>query len=390
MSLKAPNFKGLQAQAMYHVDEPFEHGDIQSLSGAVQNHIEIYLGITHQAGARAAELVESLPYPEKEGGYVDAFMALHILRSTQAALKSILEDDAEMNEMVNQYYQTTDADDAEARREAAQFNKDHYGDLDEEFKKSAEGFVDDRVSEQVIMDAAAGGSHAQQEADLAEALKAKTTKIEVRAYPEGVERGKHDQSVADVSAEKLPITESAFPTPTPVRTPESAPVQSSEPTSSIDEEGPLEDLALKLFQERPTRYKVEAPNYSKRTPGEAFRAAAKWMFDHIIIVAAGSRTPSSYPRIAPLMSKTVTPEYAQTVASLDGMVRAIRHHVSKLRVSGEDDHGLGKIRAIFDNFDSSNPEGIADAFKDALEGLRGGPKDDTPSYENSAQEGIYG
>jgi hypothetical protein len=187
MSLKAPNFKGLQAQAMYHVDEPFEHGDIQSLSGAVQNHIEIYLGITHQAGARAAELVESLPYPEKEGGYVDAFMALHILRSTQAALKSILEDDAEMNEMVNQYYQTTDADDAEARREAAQFNKDHYGDLDEEFKKSAEGFVDDRVSEQVIMDAAAGGSHAQQEADLAEALlkewKEGSTISQLRMYP---------------------------------------------------------------------------------------------------------------------------------------------------------------------------------------------------------------
>ncbi len=356
--------RGLQGKAKYFTDAAFETADedVAGFGSHVRFTIENYLAIVHQAGTHAADLVNTLWYPDEEGGVLDGFTGYYILTETRRVLREILEEDEEMRAMIEGYYTTTAEEDAAAAAEAAKFNRDHAGDKDSDVHDSAKGFVDNRVSEKLIHDAAAGGDKATQDDHIQNALAMTPIKVEVRLY---------DDSAVRSDSDALP--------PPPVELQESASVSE---TIDVDE---IVDPAVALFNERPQRIKIDAPNYSKSTPAKAFRSAMSWMVDHIVYVASGSKKQGSFPRLAPIIAPYLPAPYAVTVPELDKIVRDLRHHASQLRVPGEDDHG--SIANIFAQIDPEDPAG---SMQNIFEQLTGRRREDDPfdlNEDSSFREG---
>ncbi len=409
------NFKGLRYMAEYVVNEAFEDNVVSTYCSAVQVRINDYLTIIHQAGGHAADLVATLPYAKEEGGFDGAFIGAYILRETERALRQVLEEDDEMREMIQGYYTTTEAEDSEMRREASRFDFDHHGDKNREFQESAAGFIDQVAPESAISDSAAGGSAAEQAAIINKALTTKPATIEVQVYTDDqAERAPTSQNASPIETAAhidapvdLPPTQSEPPSvpvvtdtvlhdaslpPAPVdaELEEAALPPSPEPqiiAADDDSEAYPKDPALLLFGERPVKIDIKAPDFSKKTPNEAFRSAVSWLVDHIIMVASGSRTPGKFPRIAPLMMKDVPQEYATSPREMEKITRNIRHHASKLRVPNEDTMG-GEFRRMLDGIDPRDPNAMIDAMRQMTDRLSG--KDpNRPEWADSASEGEW-
>lgn len=414
------NYRSLRFIAEYAVNQACEDDVVSTYRSAVQVRINDYLTIIHQAGGHAADLVATLPYAKEEGGFDGAFIGVYILRETEEALRAVLEEDDEMREMIRGYYTTTEAEDSLMRRQAGEFDRDHHADKNRAFQESAAGFIDQVAPESAISDSAAGGSAAEQAAIIDGALMAKPKNIEVQVYADDAERV---PTVAASTAAPSPAQD-VPETPIQKNVPETPTLSQSEESSNLpptadttlsdaslppapaqvpltkailppatvpaivevkdDTEAYPVDPALKLFGERPVKIDIKAPDFSKKTPNEAFRSAVSWLVDHIIMVASGSRTPGKFPRIAPLMMQDVPAEYATSPTEMETVTRNIRHHASKLRVPNEDTLG-GEMRRMLDGIDPTDSGSFIDAMEKMTDALRGRDPN-RPSYADSAHE----
>ncbi len=366
MSLVLPNFRALQSRAEFFVNAPFDDESISTFCDDVKWRIANYMAIVHQAGMHAAELVQGLPYAAEEGGFEDAFMGAYILRQTEQALRELLEEDEEMSKMIQAYYTTTNEEDADARRKSQEFDRDHLSDLNGEFRQSAKGYETGRASDGQIADSAAGGSRRTLDEHVEAAQDRPEQTIEVRVYEDGVKRGSVGSPLPELPADTTAAPDANVPAVTPVDISVSSVENPAPPKPEEDDE--IEDIAVRLFGEKPERITVKAPDYSKSTPNSAFRSAIGWMVDHIIMAGSGSKNRGKYPRIAPLMIKQVP--------------------AARLRLPGDEGGGFPdiarKLRDL-DPGDSAAVRDVVDEFMNML-GSGGSRRSNEPAWAASARE----
>lgn len=359
------------------------HGNFATVNEALRDFVHTYAALVDQAGRHAADLLTALPYAKEEGGYMDAYIGLHILEHARAALRELLEEDETMRGLIDGYYTTTRAEDADARREARRYDLEHNADKQAHFHDAARAHDAGKPTDDDIADSAAGGDRHTLDAHVEAAQDRLTATADIRVYqqdtrtpvtpavaPQGVPAGQSEHM-------PLPQPQDAEQSVVPGHVSQSPAVPA--PAAPV-----VDDPAVRLFAERPTRITVQAPDYARQSPSAVFRGVTQWLFEHLIMVASGSRKRDSFPRIAPLISADLPIDYAVSLPELQQLTADIRHHVGKLRLP--DDGGAGSLRAVLDGLDPRDPDAVQDAMGRMLDML-GGARGRTSPYGESAMDG---
>ena len=346
------------------------------------------------AGAQIASFVEDIPFPE-EVSAEDALLARHVLLETQAALKSLLEDDEEFLESYRGDTVPDDRTDASVREDAREFDKRYKIDKEAVIRQSAQ---DGSATDDEVTDSFYDGRNSERvESDVAHSARE-------RGFPEQQKKPVDADATAHTASE-VPVNGQQDSTTTSPAGESS--VQDSTPAAEASPDGssggaegksavphvPLQERPAKFEDdissavpqqpvrpsEKPskpvsTRPTLDAPDFLGGSPSMVFNQAKQWLIDHIIQVASGTTKDGEFPRLAPLMEipeglpyRITTPEIQSIVADLRASVRRIKPPLvesfdglmdlaERLRRTGP--KGGGDIDGAIDAFND-----IMDAFK---------------------------
>jgi hypothetical protein len=277
------------------------------------------------AGAQVASFVEDIPFPE-EVSAEDALLARHVLLETQAALKSLLEDDAEFLESYRGDTVPDDRTDASVREDAREFDKRYKLDKEAIIRESAQegSATDDEVSNSFY-----NGQNAERvESDVAHSARDRGFAEQVKvpaADPPLTEPPVSDvaPTIAASSDSTSEGTDDKSLMPTPAGEGLSKPKEAAPSNQLRPKEQPVKPVSI-----RPT---IKAPDFLGGSPSMVFNQAKQWLIDHIIQVASGTTKDGEFPRIAPLMEISEGLPYRVSVPELRAIVADIRASVRRIR-----------------------------------------------------------
>ena len=361
----------LSGEARDDLNRPFDGDDSTNPSPTayrtqLKNLIDTHMA-SDVAGQSIATFVEELPYHENFG-YRDALIGIQILRDTQAALDELLDDDEALRNSVRDERNQTDDETDDAVKAAAK-DYDEFVGADEKNAIAREGSkgYGRTISESEIADSIGEAPHEE----IMESVyddESEPSTAEVRLYEKEAPQSAARTDTPAANEEAVSTTDEVTEDMGP---PTESPVSVDTHGAPVDER-PAEDKpmnpALALFDEEPQHIEIKHPDI-KGMPNTVFRESKKWLREHIIAIATGTRTKDSFPRIAPLIVQEDDPEFAMTIEEVRRLVSGVKRRFSLLRFSKGKHDGPGLDIIGKDRDGDPNTDDLFDAMGDLTDAL---------------------
>lgn len=319
-------------QRAYECDgEKFSESYQTALHLAINN----YCALHEQAGERVAEFVQQLPWVNEP--IMNALIGQRILILTDATLRNILEQDAEFRESLIGDVRSTNADDSQIARDAKSWDQTHNADKDVEIHESAQ---DGMVTDREVADAAYNGNSEQIESAIHDSHRNTLGETPTITLPQT--RSLHDD--LDITTPKADAPQRTIPNAT------------------------KEDVTITV------------PKFNGESPSVVFKAATRWLCEHILMVATGSKQETRTPRLDAIRNadwKTAEGEpIALPSARIHQLCSTIRTQFARLRppMVERAEEILDRMR----NLPSNDPRDMLDSLRDVLDLFKQEKKNDDP------------